>query len=326
MHTIRDKTLGSAEGSSEPYYKGYYLMTSRCNLDCDYCVLEDAPDQLRKELDLDGKKALIAHLYEHMRFRHLTLSGGEVLLIGKRPPADFVELLRYLRGFRSDLADQNLGVAVYSNGTYLSEAVADEFAGVVDVVAVTIDTADDALLSAIGRNKGRHQGYFKNAVSACGVLGQRGVRVKLHSVIGQMNQHRIAGEVRMILDAVQSAGGQITKWKFYQYMSYDDPRRDGAHAIGSDAYRRARDGISTALAGSGVSLHFKDNEEMNDSLFNILPYGNAQFLRTGDTWSTSQRTSDLRQYGSMSDLFAHHAIDSEAFRRFHAIQRRAVKS
>lgn len=28
-------------------FKAYYMITSRCNLDCEYCVLEDAPHQLR---------------------------------------------------------------------------------------------------------------------------------------------------------------------------------------------------------------------------------------------------------------------------------------
>lgn len=315
----RDNLDGLLQGGREPFYKGYYLMTSRCNLDCGYCVLENAPHQLRQELDFEDKKALIAHLYEHLRFRHLTLSGGEALLIGKHPPNDFIELLRYLRGFRSEVADENLGITVYSNGTLLSDVVADEFVGIVDMVGLTIDSANNTLLSAIGRNKGRYQEYFQRAVNACGLLGKRGVSVKLHSVIGQMNYKQIAYEVLEILDAVLAAGGQITKWKFYQYMSYDEPLRDGAFSIETDQFKQGCDRISSALKGSDIQLHFKDNKEMNDSLFNILPYGNAQYLRTSDTWSSSQRTGNLQNYASMSDLFAAHEIDRVAFHRFHAI-------
>jgi len=315
----KDNFEGLLQGDRDPFYKGYYLMTSRCNLKCGYCVLENAPHQLRQELDFEGKKALIAHLYEHLRFRHLTLSGGEALLIGKYPPNDFIELLRYLRGFRSEVADENLGIAVYSNGTLLSDVVADEFVGIVDMVGLTIDSANNAVLNAIGRNKGRYQEYFQRAVLACGLLGKRGVSVKLHSVIGQMNYKQIAHEVRVILDAVMAAGGQIAKWKFYQYMSYDEPLRDGTFSIEDEQFKQVCDCISSALNGSDIQLHFKDNKEMKDSLFNIRPYGNAQYLRTDDTWSSSQRTGNLQNYASMSELFAAHEIDSVTFHRFHAI-------
>ena len=302
------------------FYKGYYLVTSRCNLDCDYCVLEDAPHQLRRELDMDGKKALISHLYHELGFRRLTLSGGEVLLIGKKCPDAFIELLQFLRTFRSTDPLANLQIEVYSNGAYLDERVADEMMGVVDLVAVTLDSGDANRLRQIGRSTARHGDYFRNAVEACGRLSRRGIGLKLHTVVGKLNHDTIVGEVPVILDAVTKAGGVIRKWKFYQYMSYDDPARDGRHSMTPAAYAHAVDGVTKALSGSGISLHFKDNVEMSGSLFNILPYGNAQYLRHGDTWSTSQRTRDLRAYPSMDHLFAEHDIDRAAFSRFHALE------
>ena len=60
---------------------------------------------------------------------------------------------------------------------------------------------------------------------------------------------------------------------------------------------------------------------MNNSLFNILSYGNAQYMRANDTWSTTQRTDDLRTYNSMSELFARHDIDQALFRNFHELHR-----
>lgn len=71
---------------SEAFFKGYWMMTNRCNLDCGYCVLEDALSQLKRELQLIDKQALITHLYERLRFRRLTLSGGEVTIMGRRAP------------------------------------------------------------------------------------------------------------------------------------------------------------------------------------------------------------------------------------------------
>lgn len=305
----------------ESFFKGYWMVTNRCNLDCGYCVLEDAPQQLRRELDLDGKKALASHLYYRLGFRRLTLSGGEALLIGRNAPTDFVELLRFLRTFRSSSPRDNLELEVYTNGVLLDERVAAEMEGVVDQVALTVDSSDDGLLTTLGRNHGKARGYFGRAVGVCARLARRGVDVKLHSVVGGANLLRIASEVAPILDAVEAAGGRISAWKFYQYMSYDEPRRDAHHAVPAELYAREMSRVEAALAGRGVALHFKDNAEMNASLFNILSYGNAQYMEPGDTWSTSRRTRDLRTYRTMGELFASHGIQEASFRRFHEVVR-----
>jgi MoaA/NifB/PqqE/SkfB family radical SAM enzyme len=300
------------------YFKSYYMITSRCNLDCTYCVLEDAPDQLRQELDLEGKKALIAHLYA-LGCRRLTLSGGEALLIGKKPPTDFMALLDFLSRFRSLDPRDNLGVAVYSNGTRLTEAVADAMRGIVDEVSLTIDSTSDDTLTRIGRNRGTYQNYLQNAVGAASQLGRVGIPIKLHTVVAQFNAASIASEVVDILDAVERSGGRLDKWKFYQYMSYDDAPRDRSHAIDKSVFDQVRLGITAALAGRTIDLHFKDNAEMNGSLFNILPYGNAQFMHAGDSWTTSRRTRDLRSYATLAELFRETGIDPTKFNKFHGL-------
>lgn len=306
--------------TSEGFFKGYWLVTNRCNLDCGYCVLEDTPDQLRRELRLEEKMALASHLYERLRFRRLTLSGGEVLLLGKQPPRDFVALLRHLRQYRSRDPRESLEIEVYTNGTLLDDGVANEMAGVVDLVAITIDGTAEKLLTQLGRNAGRHRGYFERAVGACARLTERGIGVKLHSVVGTLNHRTLPLDVVPILDAIETRGGHITSWKFYQYMSYDDPPRDAVHALAPEDYATTAAGVERALEGR-VPLHFKDNAEMNASMFNILSYGNAQYLRGGDTWTSSRRTSDLRSYGSMGELFAANEIDEGLFRAFHELRR-----
>ena len=102
-------------------------------------------------------------------------------------------------------------------------------------------------------------------------------------------------------------------------MSYDDVGRDSSHAINKEQYDVALGLISENLEGSGINLHFKSNEEMNSSLFNILAYGNAQYMLPGGSWSTTKRTADLRNYKSMIDLFVANNIDSSIFNKFHAI-------
>lgn len=296
------------------------MVTNRCNLRCSYCVLEDAPHQLKAELDLESKKELVTHLYEKLGFRQLTLSGGEVIIFGKHPPKECIELLRHIRKFRSDDPKQNLAMELYTNGTYINEDVVEEMTGVIDTVAVTIDSTDDSFLTSIGRNFGRYKDYYNNIMKGCSLLSKAGIEVKFHSVISTKNHELLPTQVKDIVNSLEEAGGELSYWKFYQYMSYDDPQKDNAHSIPSEIYERFKEKTQDALKEKTVRLHFKDNKEMNASLFNILSYGNAQYMRDNDTWSTSKRTEDLRSYPSMSKLFAKHDINEARFRKFHEIK------
>lgn len=306
---------------NDVFYKGYWMVTNRCNLRCSYCVLEQAAHQLKAELDLNAKKEFISHLYEKLKFRRLTLSGGEVLTIGKQPPKDFIELLQHIRQFKSSNPKDNLEIELYTNGTYLDNHVADEMQGIVDLVAVTIDSSNNEFLSQIGRNTRRFNDYYNTIVKVCGRLSKRDIELKLHSVIGQKNHLLLPNEVVSILDAIDAVQGKISCWKFYQYMSYDIPERDSLHTIPLETYNQFKEKTQQALKGRTLRLHFKDNVEMNASLFNILSYGNAQYMRSGDSWSSSQRTRDLRSYASMEDLFAQHDIDENRFKQFHTVTR-----
>ncbi len=306
---------------SDTYYKGYWMVTNRCNFNCSYCVLEDAPHQLKAELSLEAKKEMISHLYEKLGFRRLTLSGGEVLIMGKSAPRDFIELLRHIRQYRSSDPVQNLEIELYTNGTFLDEKVAHEMQGVVDLVAITIDSSDRSFLTQIGRTNRKFNDYYTNVLKVCALLAQKNIQLKLHSVVGMKNYTLLPQEVAPILDAVLGTGIHPICWKFYQYMSYDAPEKDQLHAVAESLYQNFQEQVEKALEGRQVKLHFKDNEEMNASLFNILAYGNAQYMRDNDTWLSSQRTHDLRSYPSMSDLFQQHDIDEKRFRAFHEIRR-----
>ena len=304
---------------TESYYKGYWMLTNRCNLRCSYCVLEDAPHQLKAELDLEGKKALITHLYEKLNFRRLTLSGGEVTIIGKHPPKDFIALLNHIRNFRYEEQEKNLEIEVYTNARRLNEDVIKEMSGVVDIVAITIDSKEDDFLSDIGRNYGSLSNYFQHVVQICKLITKYNIKLKLHSVVFQKNYIQLLSEMPLILDEINKAGGQIFHWKFFQYMSYDVPEKDNAHSIPIDLFKEFKNKASEILKAYKVETHFKDTEEMRDSIFNILSYGNAQYMRGSDSWSTSQRTEDLRTYSSMDEFFTKNDIDEPLFRKFNEI-------
>lgn len=306
--------------SKQPYYKAYYMITSKCNLACSYCVLENAPFQLKQEVSLNDKMKLITHLYCTLNFRSLTLSGGEALIIGKNAPADFISLLDFLKQFKSLDPNKNMQIQLYTNGLLVDESVADAMTGIIDEISINIDSIDKETLKKIGRNRKVGDDYFSRVVNVCQLFSKRNIAIKLHTVISKYNYKTISQEVKLIYKALQEKGVTINNWKLYQYMSYDVPTVDIKHQINNQQFELVRKQVIVALQDCSISLHFKDNSEMNESLFNILPYGNVQYMIPGDTWKTSKRTGNLLNYATMHDFFLHNNISKSMFNQYHTFK------
>ena len=299
------------------YYEAYYMMTAKCNLSCSYCILENSPTQIAQELALDKKKELIHHLYHNFGVRSLTISGGEPLRIGDNNGQDFIELVNYLKQFKSLEPQNNLAVKMYSNCLLLTDEIASSMQGVVDCVSINIDSYNDDVLKKIGRTNRSNGMFFENAIVAIQLLYKYHIKVKLHTVISALNYKNISDEVDKIFLKVQMANPLIKKWKFYQYMSYDNLEKDNLHQISKKDFENVRFEISRKLKKYGIKLQFKSNEEMNDSLFNILATGIAQYRKDGDTWKTTRRTRNLLEYSTMNELLSHNDIDTELIETNH---------
>jgi sulfatase maturation enzyme AslB (radical SAM superfamily) len=295
------------------------MITARCNLSCSYCILENSPQQLKQELSLEKKKELISHLYHNLNFRSLTISGGEALIIGKSVPADFLQLLTFLKQFKSSNPQKNLQIKLYSNGIYLTETVAIAMKGLIDEVSINIDSSNDETLTLIGRNKHENENYFLKVVEVIKNLSNQGIKVKLHTVISALNYQNIASEVSAIYHSVKNANSMFSHWKFYQYMSYDDIVVDEKHKIDIEKFENVKKEIELMLSGLDVDIHFKSNQEMNQSLFNILATGIAQYRLPTNTWTTTPRTEILLNYSSMEELFERNKIDLDLFNSYHSL-------
>lgn len=296
------------------------MITSRCNLDCDYCVLEDSPDQIASELNLFSKLNLIDHLYHSLGFRRLTFSGGEVLIAGGKPRKQFVQILNHLKVYKSKNLEDNLEVRMYTNALLLNDEVADAMIGVVDLVAINIDSSDGAQLENFGRKGRLGATYLERVVEVMRLLAERGIPLKIHSVVGKLNHRTLPEQINSIWKSVEESSVEVKKWKFYQYMSYDDPERDRRHMISLEEFEKFISKVENTKLPEKVKCHFKANQEMDDSLFNILHYGNAQYRLEGDTWTTTRRTLDLREYSSMVDLFEKTGIDRDIFNKHHLLE------
>ena len=165
-------------------YKGYYMITSRCNLDCDYCVLEDSPSQIAAELDIINKLDLIDHLYDSLGFRRLTFSVGKSSCRWKAT-TQFLQILNHIRKYRMPDSNEHLEVRMYTNALLLNQEIADAMQGVVDLVAINIDSSEGSELEKFGRKGRRGASYLDRVVDVMRLLSERGIAVKIHSVIGK---------------------------------------------------------------------------------------------------------------------------------------------
>ena len=294
------------------------MITARCNLSCSYCILENAPHQLKQELSLVEKMELISHLYYNLNFRSLTISGGEALIIGKSAPSDFLKLLDFLKQFKSNDVEKNLNLKLYTNGIYLSEEVAVAMKGIIDEVSINVDSCNDETLSLLGRNKTKEDAYFLKAIQVINSLSNHQIKVKLHTVVNALNYRNITSEVKPIYEAVKKANRIFGQWKIYQYMSYDDTIVDEKHQINIAIFNSVKSDIQRELKGCEVEVHFKDNTEMDQSLFNILATGIAQYRLPGTTWTTTPRTDNLLNYKSMEQLLEQNKVDVDLFNLYHS--------
>ena len=292
-------------------------MTAKCNLACSYCILENAPYQIKQELNITEKERLISHLYNKLNIRSITLSGGEPLIIGQNHPSDFIRLLCFLKQFKSNKTKDNLIVKLYTNGLLLTDEIASYMKDVIDEASINIDSCNNNILRRIGRSKTTD--YYINVLESIKSLYKYKIPIKLHSVINAINAETIGEEVSSILQDVKKANPLLQSWKFFQYMSYDNPDKDSLHKISNEEFNRICERIHEKLNQFSIKLQFKSNKEMEDSLFNILATGIVQYRKPGDTWTTTQRTKMIFEYCSMEQLLKENHIDIELFKKYHQL-------
>lgn len=143
-------------------------VTYRCNLDCIHCYLVEED---RQELEASELKNILEQLAEAGTI-YLTLSGGEILAKN-----NFLEVAAYARKL-------NFALRLLTNGTLWNEKAAEEIASLnPELVAISIYSARPEIHDGITRIPGSLQ----RSISAARTLRNKGVRVKLSTVVMKQN-------------------------------------------------------------------------------------------------------------------------------------------
>lgn len=299
------------------HYSVYYMMTPRCVLNCGYCFRDTSPESLESEMGISDIMKAIEAMYHNLQVRKLTLSGGEPTFLGGKVLTDFLVILDFIRQFKHEENCDNLRIELLTNAVLLDESIIDKMKGVVERITITLDSVDDEILTRIGRNWGNRKNYLERFIKNFTLLFEKGFDLKIHTVITPVNYDGIDRLVRFVLDNQNKF--RITKWKFYQYMTYNDPAKDEVFGISDELYFKKAREIESLCAGSGIELSFKDNKTMQDSMVNLTHFGKFEgfYLKNGQR--TRALSRHVWEYQDMNQLVDDLHLDIKLFEKYHKL-------
>ena len=295
-------------------YSLYYMLTSRCNLNCKYCFRDASKESIEGELSLGEIKTAIDVLYNKFNVRKITLSGGEPTFLKNNDCSAFVELIEHIKKYKTDDPMTNLRVVLITNAILLNEDIARCMIGVVDRVTITIDAKDNKILEKLGRNNQFNTLYFENSISKIKMLSKLGFEIKLHSVVSPINYTDLI-ELAKYLKMDKELN--IVKWKFFQYMTFGNPNIDKIFDISVEKYYALENIIAEELRDTGIRIGFKSVLKQEESLFDLLPNGKFEYITTKDGKIQRGLTEKIFEYNGWDDLFNRHPINKEIFYKLH---------
>jgi radical S-adenosyl methionine domain-containing protein 2 len=173
----------------------------KCNLKCRYCY--GRFPELRASLAGAEWCALI-DIIAQAGVRRVTFSGGEPTL-----HPSFLQMLRHAR-------HADLQTSIITNGTRLKDSMLAEL----DLVGLSIDSADDALQGRLGRSLPRGCSYREHVADIVRRARRFGAHVKLNTVVTAMNADEDLSDLLLRL--------RPDKWKALQFVRVPGENDDNA--------------------------------------------------------------------------------------------------
>ncbi len=292
------------------------MLTPRCLLNCGYCFRDTSKESLLRELTLEDKKKVIFSLVENLNVRKITLSGGEPTIIGGVVLTQFFELIDYIRLIKVN--NPTLRIELLTNGILLEKEVLQRLVGVVDRITITLDTINEKVLEKIGRNTPSYKDYLKRFEKRMSDMNDLGFETKIHSVITPVNYDYLE-ELAQYIKAHNDIF-KINRWKFYQYMTYDDPVKDAIFQIDDQRYQLIKGKIEKILEGTSIELAFKDNQLMADSMLNLTHHGCMEHIYSSNGQKEKCLSKPVWEYSNVEELAEDLHISLEKLSKYHGYQ------
>lgn len=233
-----------------------YHLWQPCNMRCHHCfaTFEDVKKSVlpKGHLPREEAQSIVALLAE--RFDKLTFAGGEPTLCPWL--FDLMEVAKR-RGTVTMLV---------TNGSLIDERWLDRFAGVLDWLTLSIDSADAATNARMGRAvSGRALSPEAYATMAKGAR-ERGIRLKVNTVL---TRHNAGEDMRRLLTEIAPE-----RWKLLQALPVTGQNDEAFAEIACDD--SAFHGFverHEALKERGIAVVPEDNHAMRGSYAMVDPGG-----------------------------------------------------
>ena len=176
---------------------------------------------------------------------------------------------------------------------------------------------ENSVLAKIGRNTHEYQNYVKRFWERFEYFCSKGFQLKIHSVISPVNYDSISDLVKKI---VAENRFKVSRWKFYQYMTYGQPEKDLVYAISDEKYQAKCSEIADLCKDSGIDLSFKGNKIMADTMINLLHSGKIESFTMDGENRIRHLSKIITEYPTIEDLIKDNQIDIEMFNKYHSIK------
>lgn len=217
-----------------------------CNYRCKFCfaTFGDVPGRLTRD-EARRVVALVAPLTDK-----ITFVGGEPTLCP------------FLGDLIDDAHAAGLTTCVVSNGERLGPLIL-QHAAALDWVGLSVDTADEALSTQLGRGTGNH---VRRSIALAELARAHGVRVKLNTVVTALNHDEdLSALVRTI---------RPDRWKVFQVLPVAGQNDGKVEPLLIDAAQfQAYVARHAHLAAEGFGPIPEDNADMTGSYVMIDPMG-----------------------------------------------------
>jgi len=268
---------------------------------------------LARELSLQDKKKAICVLLDKLNVRKITLSGGEPTIIGGVVLTQFLDLMEFIKEYKKKIP--NLRIELLTNSILLETEVLEKIVGAVDRITITLDTINPDVLRKIGRSTNKYPNYLDRFEKRMIDIQKFGFETKIHSVVTPVNFDYLGELAEYIKE--RNRLFKINRWKFYQYMTYDDPVKDAIFQIDDERFQDIKMRVSKILRNTGIELSFKDNKQMIDSMLNMTHYGCAEHIFLQDGKKMVCRSNPVWKYTSMEELAEDIHIPLEKLQQYH---------
>ncbi|CAF9938061.1 MAG: hypothetical protein HETSPECPRED_000755 [Heterodermia speciosa] len=184
-----------------------YHLTRQCNYSCGFCFHTAKTSSIAPLSD--AQKAMT--LLQRAGMKKINFAGGEPFL-----HAQFLgQLAQYCK--------QTLrleSVSIVTNGSKVTAAWLERYGRYIDIMAVSVDSFDEATNVKIGRGKGRHLETVKRLAGWCRSYG---VMFKVNTVVNRYNLHED-------MNAPIRAIGPV-RWKCFQVLIVPEENGGGAETL-----------------------------------------------------------------------------------------------